>query len=112
MADDPAIALLPRGFGRLRAQFAAPPDFEPELPRADGTDRTAGVLEEVAHRLGENYPLLGSNPAESPERARKLFAANMHNVHLALVQLPQSWFGRQAMGWPAVKAMSSVSVRC
>jgi tyrosine decarboxylase / aspartate 1-decarboxylase len=54
MGHDPVPELLRRATELLEAQFAGLPEYEPE-PRA-GADAMAGVLESVAHRLGDNYP--------------------------------------------------------
>jgi len=52
MPHDPVIDLLARATGVLEAEFDTLPQFEAEL----GSDSMAQVLEEIAHRLGDNYP--------------------------------------------------------
>ncbi len=54
MPHDPVPELLRRATERLEAEFAGLPGYEPE-PIPD-LDAIAGVLETVAHRLGDNYP--------------------------------------------------------
>ncbi len=54
MPHDPVPELLRRATERLEAEFAGLPTYEPE-PIPD-LDAIAGVLETVAHRLGDNYP--------------------------------------------------------
>src|SRR5208282_4246362 len=54
MAKDPVPELLARATEALEAEFAFSFGFGSE-PVA-GTDRLAAVLEETAHRLGDNYP--------------------------------------------------------
>ncbi len=56
MAADPVAPLLSRALERLHAEFAGLPAFETELAGADDPGRMTGVLDEVAHRLGDNYP--------------------------------------------------------
>ena len=56
MAADPVAALLPNAFERLNAEFSGLPGFEAELAGAVDAGRMADVLDEVAHRLGDNYP--------------------------------------------------------
>jgi glutamate/tyrosine decarboxylase-like PLP-dependent enzyme len=54
MEHDPVLDLLTHATEALEAEFGALPDFEPE-PGA-GAEAMAQVLEETAHRLGDNYP--------------------------------------------------------
>ncbi len=54
MPYDPVPELLLRATGQLDAEFAGLPEYGAE-PEANGT-AMAGVLETVAHRLGDNYP--------------------------------------------------------
>ncbi len=54
MLHDRVPELLARATEALEAEFGALPSFEPEL--SSGSDEMAGVLEETAHRLGDNYP--------------------------------------------------------
>jgi glutamate/tyrosine decarboxylase-like PLP-dependent enzyme len=54
MAKDPVPELLARATEALEAEFGALPAFDAE-PVADA-EAMAGVLEETAHRLGDNYP--------------------------------------------------------
>jgi tyrosine decarboxylase / aspartate 1-decarboxylase len=60
MVVDPLLELLPRAAGLLGAEFSGLPEFEAVLAGAgaSGPDlaRMAGVLETMAHRLGDNYP--------------------------------------------------------
>ncbi len=54
MPHDPFLSLLAHAAEALEAEFAALPDFKPE-PGAPA-EAMAQVLEETAHRLGDNYP--------------------------------------------------------
>ena len=54
MAKDPVPELLARATEALEAEFAALPEFDAEPGRA--RRGMAEVLEETAHRLGDNYP--------------------------------------------------------
>src|ERR1700678_1460438 len=54
MAKDPVPELLARATEALEAEFGALPEFEAELGL--GSDAMASVLNETAHRLGDNYP--------------------------------------------------------
>ena len=53
MAHDPVPELLARAAQTLEAGFASLPPWEPSVP---GAERIESVLDEVAHRLGDNYP--------------------------------------------------------
>ncbi|HLY43063.1 MAG TPA: aminotransferase class V-fold PLP-dependent enzyme [Terracidiphilus sp.] len=52
MPTDPVPALLARATESLEAEFAALPEFQPAMD----SKAIAAVLEETAHRLGDNYP--------------------------------------------------------
>jgi len=54
MRPDPVPALLGRAMEALEAEFSHLPDFDQAAECSEGA--LAGVLEEVAHRLGDNYP--------------------------------------------------------
>jgi glutamate/tyrosine decarboxylase-like PLP-dependent enzyme len=54
MPHDPVPELLRRATAQLEAEYAVLPDYAAE-PSQD-TAAMAGVLETVAHRLGDNYP--------------------------------------------------------
>ncbi|MGA2571451.1 MAG: aminotransferase class I/II-fold pyridoxal phosphate-dependent enzyme [Terracidiphilus sp.] len=54
MPHDSVPELLARATEALEAEFGALPPFEPELDA--GHEAMAGVLEETAHWLGDNYP--------------------------------------------------------
>jgi glutamate/tyrosine decarboxylase-like PLP-dependent enzyme len=54
MSHDPVPDLLRRASEQLEAEFAELPDYGPG-PDQDA-DAMAGVLETVAHRMGDNYP--------------------------------------------------------
>jgi glutamate/tyrosine decarboxylase-like PLP-dependent enzyme len=54
MPHDPFLSLLAHASEALEAEFASLPKFEPQ-PGADA-EAMAQVLEETAHRLGDNYP--------------------------------------------------------
>ena len=58
MLHDPVPELLRRASEQLEAEFAGLPEFEPESCAESGphAEAMAGVLEMVAHRLGDNYP--------------------------------------------------------
>lgn len=56
MPNDPVPGLLARAAEALEAEFSALPSFDPATPSASDTDSMARVLEDVAHRLGDNYP--------------------------------------------------------
>lgn len=53
MAHDSVPELLARATQTLEADFSSLPAWEPAVPAADGM---AAVLDEVAQRLGDNYP--------------------------------------------------------
>jgi glutamate/tyrosine decarboxylase-like PLP-dependent enzyme len=54
MPHDPFLSLLAHASGVLETEFGSLPKFEPQ-PGA-GAEAMAQVLEETAHRLGDNYP--------------------------------------------------------
>ena len=54
MPHDPFLSLLAHATDALEAEFSSLPDFEPQL--GAGAEAMAQVLEETAHRLGDNYP--------------------------------------------------------
>jgi glutamate/tyrosine decarboxylase-like PLP-dependent enzyme len=54
MPHDPFLSILAHAAEALEAEFASLPEFEPQ-PGA-GAGAMAQVLEETAHRLGDNYP--------------------------------------------------------
>jgi glutamate/tyrosine decarboxylase-like PLP-dependent enzyme len=54
MPHDPFIELLAHAAEALEAEFGSLPKFEPQL--GAGAEAMAQVLEETAHRLGDNYP--------------------------------------------------------
>ena len=54
MPHDPFLSLLAHASGVLETEFGSLPKFEPQ-PGA-GAEAMARVLEETAHRLGDNYP--------------------------------------------------------
>src|SRR5208337_4434723 len=54
MPHDPFLSLLAHAAEALEAEFDSLPEFEPQLG-ADA-EAMAQVLEETAHRLGDNYP--------------------------------------------------------
>lgn len=56
MSHDPVPALLSRATEVLEAQFAALPDVEPASKTGVDSAAIARVLENTAHRLGDNYP--------------------------------------------------------
>ena len=56
MPRDPVPHLLSRATQLLEDQFAALPAFEPALDSAASQAAIAQVLEDVARRLGDNYP--------------------------------------------------------
>jgi glutamate/tyrosine decarboxylase-like PLP-dependent enzyme len=56
MLQDPVPDLLSRATELLEKQFGALPVFEPALESAADPAAMAQVLEDVAHRLGDNYP--------------------------------------------------------
>ena len=58
MAKDPVPELLARATEALEAEFEALPGFEAELGPVSGSgaEAMAAVLDEAAHRLGDNYP--------------------------------------------------------
>ena len=56
MPRDPVPHLLSRATQLLEDQFAALPAFEPALDSAASQAANAQVLEDVARRLGDNYP--------------------------------------------------------
>lgn len=56
MAADPLAALLTRPLEQLSAEFKELPEFAAELGAARDLGRMAETLEEVARRLGDNYP--------------------------------------------------------
>jgi tyrosine decarboxylase/aspartate 1-decarboxylase len=53
---DPVPELLRRATETLAAEFAGLPQYRPELALAADEAAMAQVLEETAHRLGDNYP--------------------------------------------------------
>jgi hypothetical protein len=55
MPNDPVPGLLSSATELLEAEFAALPAFESHALNAS-REAIAGVLAEVAHRLGDNYP--------------------------------------------------------
>ena len=56
MPTDPVPALLARATQVLEEQFRILPAFETELAGAGDTARMAAVLQQVAERMGDNYP--------------------------------------------------------
>jgi len=54
MPHDPFLSLLAHAAEALEAEFGSLPKFEPQLDA--GTEAMVQVLEETAHRLGDNYP--------------------------------------------------------
>ncbi len=56
MPPDSFAASLPRALEALTREFAALPAFKTELAGAADPTRVAHVLDEVAQRLGDNYP--------------------------------------------------------
>src|SRR5579863_4559173 len=56
MAADLVAPLLSRSLERLHAEFAGLPAFETELAGANDAARMTEVLDEVTHRLADNYP--------------------------------------------------------
>ena len=56
MPTDPVPALLARATQVLEEQFRILPAFETALAGAGDTTRMAAVLQQVAERLGDNYP--------------------------------------------------------
>src|SRR5581483_4003356 len=53
MLDRELFSLLPEAFAKLDSGFAELPEFQGRTPGAEGMAR---VLEELAERLGDNYP--------------------------------------------------------
>src|SRR5579864_62123 len=53
---DPVPGLLAPAAERLRMEFASLPDFVPHSCSPKQTSEIAAVLEETAHRLGDNFP--------------------------------------------------------
>ena len=56
MPHDPVSDLLSRATEVLEAEFGSLPSFEPAFKSAADTVAMSRVLEETAHRLGDNYP--------------------------------------------------------
>ncbi|MGB9406901.1 MAG: hypothetical protein WCA89_05150, partial [Terracidiphilus sp.] len=56
MPKDPVPELLSRATELLEAQFAALPALGPAFESASAPAAMARVLEDVARRLGDNYP--------------------------------------------------------
>ena len=56
MIDDPVPALLARATQRLGMEFGHLPQWDPASSDAASGASIAQVLEETAHRLGDNYP--------------------------------------------------------
>src|SRR5580692_8732357 len=56
MAADPFAALLTRPLKQLSAEFKELPEFVAELGAARDLGRMAETLQDVARRLGDNYP--------------------------------------------------------
>jgi tyrosine decarboxylase/aspartate 1-decarboxylase len=56
MPNDPVPELLARAMEELEGEFAALPEYFPARPSDGDRLRMAGVLEETAKRLGDNYP--------------------------------------------------------
>jgi len=58
MAQDPVPALLARAAERLSEEFSFLPEVDSPAPHeaAPDLERITAVLEETAHRLGDNYP--------------------------------------------------------
>jgi len=56
MAADPFAALLTRPLEQLSAEFKELPEFVAELGAARDLGRMAETLQDVARRLGDNYP--------------------------------------------------------
>jgi len=56
MPYDPVPALLARATEVLEREFGALPGYEPARPSDADSDAMTAVLEETAHRLGNNYP--------------------------------------------------------
>ncbi len=56
MPHDPVPELLRRATDLLKAEFAGLPEYETESGAEPDAAAIAGVLETVAHRLGDNYP--------------------------------------------------------
>jgi glutamate/tyrosine decarboxylase-like PLP-dependent enzyme len=56
MPADPLAVLISRSLEALADQFSGLPPFETALAGADDPVRMADVLDQVAHRLGDNYP--------------------------------------------------------
>jgi tyrosine decarboxylase / aspartate 1-decarboxylase len=54
MSHDPVPGLLARATEALESEFGLLPEFQPE--RNASADTIGRVLEETAHRLGDNYP--------------------------------------------------------
>jgi tyrosine decarboxylase/aspartate 1-decarboxylase len=54
MPHDPFLSLLTHATEALETEFGSLPSFEPQL--GAGAETMAQVLEETAHRLGDNYP--------------------------------------------------------
>jgi len=53
---DPFLALLELPLARLAREFAELPSFDSPTEKAPNHAAMAGVLEEVAHRMGDNFP--------------------------------------------------------
>src|SRR6201998_2838028 len=56
MPYDPVPALLARATAGRAREFGAFPSYEPARPSDADSDAMTAVLEETAHRLGNNYP--------------------------------------------------------
>lgn len=56
MTEDRVPALLARAAELLAREFEALPSFQPERQADSDAPAIAAVLEETAHRLGDNYP--------------------------------------------------------
>jgi tyrosine decarboxylase / aspartate 1-decarboxylase len=56
MTSDPVPGLLREAAARLGEEFAFLPDFVPARQSSEQASAIAPVLEETAHRLGDNYP--------------------------------------------------------
>jgi tyrosine decarboxylase / aspartate 1-decarboxylase len=56
MAADSVAELLPRALEALAGEFSGLPEWEAALPGARDSAAMAAVLDEVAQRLGDNYP--------------------------------------------------------
>ena len=82
MAADPYAELLPRALENLAGEFGGLPELEAALSGAGECGPMAAVLDEVAHRLGDNYPyfhpLYAGQMLKPPHRvARAAYALAM-----------------------------------